>query len=113
MNIDPGLVIVIVAVLIFYLRLIVLQRQRAKQIAPKPAATGGKKKAKSQPEPQPVRYSIVTTNRRDRMIGVAGAIAILVGILLNIGLLPFPLAQTYWWVPTAAGIVAFSWLFSL
>jgi hypothetical protein len=78
MNIDPGLVIVIVAVLIFYLRLIVLQRQRAKQITPKPAA-GSKKKARSQPEAPPVRYSIITQNRDDRLIGVAG-IAILVGI---------------------------------
>ena len=112
MNIDPGLVIVIVAVLIFYLRLIVLQRQRAKQNAPKPAASS-KIKARNQPDPSPVRYSIVTQNRSDRMIGVAGAIAILVGILLNAGLLPFPLAQTYWWVPTALGIVAFSWLFTL
>ena len=112
MNIDPGLVIVIVAVLIFYLRLIVLQRQRAKQIAPKPAA-GNKKKARSQPEAPPVRYSIITQNRGGRVIGVAGAIAILVGILLNAGLLPFPLGQTYWWVPTALGIIAFSWLFTL
>ena len=112
MNIDPGLVIVIVAVLIFYLRLIVLQRQRAKQIAPKPAAAS-KNKARSQPPAPPVRYSIITQNRRDRVIGIAGAIAILVGILLNAGLLPFTLAQTYWWVPTALGIVAFSWLFTL
>jgi hypothetical protein len=112
MNIDPGLVIVIVAVLIFYLRIIVLQRQRAKQIASKPA-TPGKKKGKSQPQAPPERYSIITHNRRDRVIGVAGAIAILVGILLNAGLLPFPLAQTYWWAPTSLGIVAFSWLFTL
>jgi hypothetical protein len=112
MNIDPGLVIVIVAVLIFYLRLIVLQRQRAKQIAPKPAAAG-KKKGKSQPQAPPVRYSIITQNRRGRVIGVAGAIAILVGILLNTGLLPFPLGQIYWWVPTSLGIVLFSWLFTL
>ena len=111
MNIDPGLVIVIVAVLIFYLRMIVLQRQRAKQIAPKPPASG-KKKGRSQPEAPP-RYSIITQNRRDRLIGAAGAVAILVGILLYAGLLPFSLAQTYWWLPTALGIIAFSWLFTL
>ena len=47
------------------------------------------------------------------MIGITGVVAILVGLLLNLGWLPFPLAQTYWWVPTALGIIAFSWLFSL
>ena len=112
MNIDPGLAIVIVAVLIFYLRLIVLQRQRAKQLSPKPAA-GSQKKGKSQPIAAPVRYTIISQNQRNRVIGVTGAIAILVGILLNLGMLPFPLAQTYWWAPTALGIIAFSWLFSL
>ncbi|OGO35810.1 MAG: hypothetical protein A2W35_20905 [Chloroflexi bacterium RBG_16_57_11] len=110
MNIDPGLVIVIVAVLIFYLRLIVLQRQRAKQLAPKPAAS--KKKVKGHPITPGAPYTIITQNRRDRVIGIVGAVAILVGIFLNLGLLPFPLAQTYWWLPTALGIVAFSWLFS-
>jgi hypothetical protein len=110
MNIDPGLVIVIVAVLIFYLRLIVLQRQRAKQQTPHPPA-GAKKKNKDQPPAAPPHDSIISANPRDRVIGGAGAGAILVGILLYAGWLPFPLAQTYWWVPTALGIIAFSWLF--
>jgi hypothetical protein len=112
MNIDPGLVIVIASVLIFYLRLIVLQRQRAKQLAPKPEASS-KKKGKGLPESPPVHYSIISQSRRDQAIGVAGAVAILVGILLYGNLLPFPLGQTYWWVPIALGIIAFSWLFSL
>ena len=112
MNIDPGLSIVIVAVLIFYLRLIVQQRQRAKQPAPKPEANA-RKKSKGQPQAAPVPYSMISPNRRDRVIGAAGAVAILVGLLLNAGILPFPVAQTYWWVPTSLGIVAFSWLFKL
>jgi hypothetical protein len=36
----------------------------------------------------------------------------LVGVLLYAGLLPFSLAQTYWWLPTSLGIIAFSWLFN-
>lgn len=108
MDIDPGLVIVIVAVLIFYLRLIVLQRQRAQQ---HPPASAKNKKGKAQPGAAPQHDSIISANRRDRSIGGAGAVAILIGILLYAGLLPFPWAQTYWWAPTALGIVAFSWLF--
>lgn len=110
MNIDPGLVIVIVAVLIFYLRLIVLQRQRARQQSPRPPASA-KKRSKAQPPVAPPHYSIISANPRDRAIGGAGAGSILIGILLYAGLLPFPWAQTYWWAPTALGIVAFSWLF--
>jgi hypothetical protein len=110
MNIDPGLVIVIAAVLIFYLRLIVLQRQRTPQSASKPASSTGKKSTRHA-EATPVRYSIISPNRRDQIIGAAGVIAILLGILLYAGLLPFPAGQSYWWIPTSLGIVAFSWAF--
>jgi hypothetical protein len=112
MNIDPGLVVVIVAVLIFYLRLIVLQRQHAQQPAPKPASSA-KKKGQSRPDAAPARYAIISHNRRDRIIGAVGAGAVLLGILLYASLLPLPLAQTYWWVPTSLGIVAFSWAFKV
>jgi hypothetical protein len=35
-----------------------------------------------------------------------------VGLLMNAGVLLAPL-QAYWWLPTALGIVAFSWAFNL
>lgn len=112
MNIDPGLVVVIVAVLIFYLRLIVLQRQRAHQPVPKSASRPGKK-GKSQVIGASPPPTMISPNRRDRLIGAAGAVVILLGVLLYLSILPFPLAQTYWWVPTALGIVAFSWAFKV
>lgn len=112
MNIDPGLIIVILAVLVFYLRLIVLQRERARRLAQHPPG-GAKKKGKAQPNIAPADVSMLSPNRRDRIIAGVGAAAILLGILLNTGLLPFPFAQSYWWVPTALGIVAFSWAFNL
>jgi len=112
MNIDTGLVVVIAAVLIFYLRLIIIQRQRAKRMSRVPKPSGKKKGAGFSPEPQ-VRYSILSQNKRDWVIAGAGAIAILLGILLNAGLIPVPAMQPYWWVPTAIGIVAFSWGFKL
>lgn len=112
MNIDTGLAIVIIAVLIFYLRLIILQRERAKQMA-KPAVTSGKKKSKSQPEHDARSYSVISSRSHDRIIAGVGAAAILIGILLYAKILPFPALQSYWWVPTAFGIVAFSWAFKL
>lgn len=111
MNIDTGLAVVIAAVLIFYLRLIILQRERAKRLA-RAAATSGKKKKSLQSQPPP-RYSILSQNNRDLAIGLLGLLLILVGILLNQQLFPLPAVQAYWWVPTAIGIVAFSWMFRL
>jgi hypothetical protein len=111
MNIDPGLVIVIVAVLVFYLRLIIQQRQRAKQPETKPAARS-KKRGKDRPVVDPGGYRLLSSNPRDLLIAGVGALAILVGILLYIDLLPFQTLQTYWWIPTALGIIAFSWAFN-
>jgi len=111
MDIDIGLAVVIAAVLIFYLRLIILQRERAKRLARAAAATGKKKKV---PTDQPLpRYSILSQNNRDLAIGLAGLLLMLIGILLNRQVFPLPAAQAYWWIPTAIGIVAFSWMFRL
>jgi hypothetical protein len=114
MIIDTGLAVVIVAVLIFYLRLIGLQRERVKRLS---AASQGsekkKKKQASQDEGSLPRYSILSPRRRDRVIAGAGAAAVLVGVLLYLSILPIPAAQPYWWIPTAIGIVAFSWAFQV
>jgi hypothetical protein len=56
---------------------------------------------------------VLSSNKYDRIVGGVGALSIVVGVLLNAGLLPFPAAQPYWWIPTAVGIVAFSWAFKL
>jgi hypothetical protein len=114
MNIDPGLAVVIVAVLIFYLRLIILQRQRVKRISQIHVAAEGTKKGRKSPAPAPApRYSILSQNRRDQVIGLIGMLAVVVGVLLNAKLIPWPMAQPYWWLPTAIGIIAFSWAFKL
>jgi hypothetical protein len=114
MNIDTGLAIVIVAVLIFYLRLIIIQRERVKRVSRIPE-TGShkKKKLKEQPQASLPRYSILSPMLRDRAIAMVGVLAILVGVLLNTKIIPLPTAQPYWWLPTAIGIVAFSWAFKL
>ena len=117
MNIDTGLAVVIIAVLVFYLRLIILQRERAKRVArqPKSPASGGKKAAGSKGE-KPAqeaseRYTIFSQKPLDWIIAAAGALAILSGVLLYARVLLIPVAQSYWWIPTALGIVAFSWAF--
>jgi len=116
MNIDTGLGVVIVAVLIFYLLLIILQRERAKQVRRAAEANVSNRKMKKGKQQAPAvapRYSILSPNRRDRAIGGIGVCLILVGVLLYAKILPAPILQTYWWIPTAVGIVAFSWLFRL
>jgi hypothetical protein len=114
MNIDPGLAIVIIAVLIFYLRLIVLQREQAKRArlaAQKPLKKT--RKDKTDPPRPPQNFSIVSKNRVDLAIAIAGLLAILAGVLANARVFSLPVLQTYWWLPTALGIVAFSWAFKL
>lgn len=114
MNIDTGLAVVIVAVLIFYLRLIGLQRERVKRLSTPPQGSQKKtKKQEIQSERSSPRYSILSPRRRDRVIAGAGAVAILVGVLLYLSILPIQAAQPYWWIPTAIGIVAFSWAFQV
>jgi hypothetical protein len=112
MKIDTGLGVVIVAVLIFYLRLIILQRERVKRVTQTPTTTG-KKPGKEAARPSPRAYSILSANPLDRFIAGAGVLAILVGILLNTSVLPIQALQPYWWIPTALGVVAFSWAFKL
>ena len=114
MIIDTGLAAVIIAVLIFYLRLIVLQREQAKR-ARMAALKPPKKisKGKAAPPPAPQNFSILSSNRIDLAIAGAGLLAILLGVLANARLIPLPALQTYWWLPTALGIVAFSWAFKL
>ncbi len=115
MNIDRGMVVIIIAVLAFYLRMIILQRQRAKQAAayqPKPAGKNKNKRPGNPPARLPAPdYSIISKDKRDWIIAGAGISLVLIGILLNLKAIPIPLAQTYWWLPVAIGIVAFSWGF--
>jgi hypothetical protein len=40
-----------------------------------------------------------------------GVLAILFGTLLYAGRLQLPNLQQYWWIPTALGIILFSWGF--
>jgi len=117
-NIEPGLVVVILAVLVFYLRLIIMQRQRAKQLqrpgqGAAKAQSGAHRQKNTPAEPQKTapHYTVLSQKRIDRVIGAAGALLIVLGLLLYAGLI-YNL-QAYWWIPTALGIVAFSWLFKL
>ena len=114
MNIDTGLAVVIIAVLVFYLRLIIIQRQRAKRVAQaKKSSQAEKKKGKKQlASPQP-EYSIVSKNNLDRGIAIFGVLLLVLGVLLYMKIIPLPSIQPYWWIPTAAGIVLFSWAFKL
>lgn len=105
---DTGIAVVIAAVLIFYLRLIILQRERAKRIA----LTHSSKKRKGQVS-APVDYSIVTRSPRNRIIAGVGLLGVVAGVVLAQSWLPWTAAQPYWWIPTAAGIVLFSWGFAL
>ena len=120
MPIDTGLAVIIVAVLIFYLRMIILQRERVKRVrrANEAAAAKGKKKGKQSPagSAQPVdpsSYSMISKKRTDRIIGAAGFALILLGVLCYLKVFPSTILQEYWWLPTALGIVGFSWLFKL
>ena len=114
MNIDTGLAVVIIAVLVFYLRLIIIQRQRVKGVAQaKKASQTEKKKGKKQPVPPQPSYSIISKNNLDRAIAIGGVLLIALGVLLYTHILPLVAIQPYWWIPTAVGIVAFSWAFKL
>jgi hypothetical protein len=119
MNIDTGLAVVLAAVLIFYLRLIGLQRERARRTrreieAARADAASHKTKQKKNAPPAPApNYSILSKNRVDLAIAGVGALAILFGALLNANVIQSAALQPYWWLPTALGIIAFSWAFKL
>lgn len=118
MDLDTGLIVVILAVLVFYLRLIILQRQRVKRVNQARAlevkdGQGKKKKGAAKTSAQAPNYSVLSPDCRDRAIGVAGLVLIILGVFLYSALNPWQAAQPYWWIPTAVGIVAFSWLFRL
>ena len=110
MQIETGLVVVFAAVLIFYLRLIVIQRTRVRNTALKPQ-TASKKNLRAQANQSTLQLSILSSNKRDRIIAAAGFLLIIIGVIFKIRLIPVTLVQIYWWIPVAAGIVAFSWGF--
>jgi hypothetical protein len=117
-NLDPGFIIVLAAMLFFYLRLILLQRQRAKEVQAAAAITaarrkGGRKNQPSSPPSPAPRYGIISPKRNNRIIGGIGLALLILGMLFNAGVFNLPLAQAYWWVPSALGIILFSWMFSL
>lgn len=117
LNMETGSIVVIIAVLIFYLRMILLQRQRAQRIRYERQtyaanAAKARKKGKAPPPPPTApEYSLLSRHPRDRVIGIAGVVLILVGVLLYSALNPWQAAADYWWIPLSAGIVLFSWLF--
>jgi len=93
-----------------------MQRERVKRLRADESAqakTKKKRKAGNQKPPQPTRYSILSPNRRDLIIAGVGLIAIVLGVLLILKVIPGVAPQSYWWIPTALGIVAFSWGFRL
>ncbi len=119
MQLDLGTVILVVAVLVFYLRLIIIQQQRAWRLATytleqaaRPRRKSKKGAGQARQEPRPARmFSILSPRPLDRLIALTGVIAIVLGILLNLSLLPLPWALPYWWLPVSADIVAFSFAF--
>lgn len=116
MHLDTGQAVVILAVLVFYLRLIILQRQRVKQVRLEQIARQANKAKKGHSVASPVspaRFSVLSSNPRDRVIGGLGAGLILLGVLYFGKVLPPVALQNYWWILTSGGIVAFSWLFRL
>jgi len=114
MSIDFSLVIVTVAVLIFYLRLIILQRQRAKQLRQQNKLSKSIARKGIQPASDPSRiYTVISQKPLDRLIGVMGLILVILGLLVYAGYFPLPILRPYWWIPTALGIIAFSWMFKL
>ncbi len=112
MGIEFGLVVVIAAVLLFYLRLILVQRQKAKQFKQTTLDSKGKKKAtKTRSQKDYSTLSIISTRLQDRLIAALGVVLIVLGVLLNLKVLPWGSGQAYWYLPVAIGILAFSWVF--
>ncbi len=130
MKFDIGMLALIAAVLIFYLRLIVIQRERTKRLRrlaaaqqlkeprkpPKKGAAPSKASEKKNTPPSSAaaeRYSIFSTRRGDWIIAGVGIVLIAFALLLYSGALRLPGVQPYAWIPTALGIVMFSWAFQL
>lgn len=114
MQTDYRVIIVVGAMLFFYLRLIWLQRERNRRLEQsKPAGKKQKLTGSARTEQARRRYSIVSDNRRDRLIGGLGAAGIIFGAALASGFLSGAWLQSWWWLPLSIGMIAFSWLFKL
>lgn len=112
MKLDPGLIIVIIAVLIFYLRLIIIQRERVRRARVQALSARKTKGKKATDTPMPtMRFAILSHEKRDWIIAGAGAVLIILGVLLYRNVIPLDWTRSLWWLPTAIGIVAFSWGF--
>jgi hypothetical protein len=111
-GLDIGIVVVIAAVLLFYLRLILVQRQKAKRFRHRTVENKEKKKNAGAGSRQDYSIlSIISARPIDRVVAAGGAVLIVLGIMLNVKIIPWGVGQTYWYIPVALGILAFSWLF--
>jgi hypothetical protein len=112
MGLDFGLVVVLAAVLLFYLRLILVQRQKARRFNQATSESkGNKKTTRTRSMKDYSALSIISPRPQDRLIAALGFITIVLGILLNIKIIPWVWGQPYWYLMVAGGILAFSWVF--
>jgi tellurite resistance protein TehA-like permease len=111
---DTGMIIVVVALFIFYLRMMQLRGKKKKlerQAALARMKESNKKKGLVTP---------ATKNRNTPPFAITSWLLVVIAVALMLfgvtirSTIDFsPLLETYWWIPTTAGILAFIFCFKV
>lgn len=111
MRFEPGVFIVAVTILIFYARLVQLRgrnRRLAREAELARIRTRGKRKKTDQPVADANTPSFRVGNWW--LLGI-GALFMLAGVAMRTGISLPPEVKPFWWIPTAVGVVVFTFSF--
>jgi hypothetical protein len=112
---EPGLLVVVGSLVIFYLRLMQL-RGRKRKLEHKAAVArmneANRKRGKVAPAPprDPNKPPFAVSNW---FLVIVAIILMLFGVTIRSSVDFIPLIESYWWIPTALGVIVFTFCFKV
>jgi hypothetical protein len=112
---EPGFIVVLVSLVIFYLRLMQLRgkkRRLERQAAVARMNEANRKRGKIPPPAakDPNKPPFTVSNW---YLVIIAAILMLFGTAIRSDITFLPILETYWWIPTAVGVLIFTFCFKV
>lgn len=112
---EPGFIVVVVTLVIFYLRMMQLRGKKRKlerkaAISRMNEATRKRGKIGPSAPKDPNRPPFEVTSW---FLVIIAAILMLFGVTIRSTMNFIPLLETYWWIPTALGVLLFTFCFKV
>jgi hypothetical protein len=112
---EPGFIVVLVTLVIFYLRMMQLRgrkRRLERQAAVARMNEANRKHGKIPPAPpkDPNKPPFAVSNW---FLVIVAILLMLIGVTIRSSVTFIPMVETYWWIPTALGVIVFTFCFKV